>query len=130
MLTTPPHNGLVTRQVFAHDASVVMKPGGDERVPGAAITAELCGHWDHDGPCPVAPHHTTADRRGAELQLRILFATDPGAEADVRGRIDAALAQASLQGPDGTTTRWRLVRSRPSAVRANETDHAARLLGS
>ncbi|NYJ03814.1 hypothetical protein [Petropleomorpha daqingensis] len=107
----------MTRTPFAHDAVVAMDPTDDERAPGAAITVALCGSWDHDPPCPLAPHFTGAERAGEEVRLRILFAAEPGDERRVRELIDGALA-------NGT---WRLVSSAPSPVRPAEQDHAARL---
>jgi hypothetical protein len=147
------------RQAFAHDAIVTMEAGGDERAPGAAITVALCGDWDHEPPCPLAPHHTsvqrpanegadqrpadegtadqsTADRRpgdrrpGDQVLLRVLFATEPAAEAEVRRRIQAALSRSSLTGPDGLTTHWRLLSAQPALLRADESQHAEQLIQS
>ncbi|WP_433243048.1 hypothetical protein ACQPYK_39160 [Streptosporangium sp. CA-135522] len=116
------------RQAFAHDAVVTMEAGGDPQAPGAAVTAALCGHWEHEPPCPLAPHHTAAERSGDEARLRVLFAAEPAAEAEVRGRIEAALSRAGLDGPDGVTTRWRFHGARPSPVRKDEAEHADRLV--
>src|SRR5580704_15625066 len=94
------------RQAYVHDAVVTMEAGGDERAPGAAITVALCGHWEHEPPCPVAPHNTDAhrcedqrcadqrcadqscadqscadQRAGDQVRLRVLFAAEPAAEA-------------------------------------------------
>ena len=121
--------GLV-RQAFAHDAIVTMETGGDVRAPGAAITLALCGHWEHEPPCPLAPHSTDAQRSGDQVRLRVLFAAEPGAEAEVRGRIEAALSRADLLGPDGVTTRWQVRSSRPGLLRADEAGHAQRLIQS
>ncbi|TDD85941.1 hypothetical protein E1298_18095 [Actinomadura rubrisoli] len=112
------------RQAFAHEAVLVMGADDDVRAPGAAITVALCGHWEHEPPCPLAPHHTAAERSGSEVRLRVLFATDPTSEADVRSRIEEALSQ----GPDGVTTRWRFRSARPSPVRKDEAEHAERLI--
>jgi hypothetical protein len=117
------------REAFAHDAVVAMEPGGDERAPGAAVTVALCGHWDHEPPCPLAPHWTGARRAGGQVRLRVLFAAEPAAEAEVRRRIEAALARAELAGPDGATTRWKLLAAHPGTLRADEAGHAARLTG-
>ncbi|MDX6553953.1 MAG: hypothetical protein QOD86_148 [Miltoncostaeaceae bacterium] len=95
-----------------------MGPGDDDRAPGAAITVELCGRVDHEPPCPLAPHHTAAVREGDAVRLRILFATDPEREPEVRRRIAAALA------------RWRLLSDGPDAIRSSEADHAGRLVAS
>lgn len=118
------------RHAFAHEAVLVMEPDADVRAPGAAVTVALCGHWDHPPPCPLAPHHSRADRVDDEVSLRILFAAEPDTERTVRSRIDLALAGGHLQGPDGITTRWRLRGSWPSAVWADETHHAERLIRS
>jgi hypothetical protein len=116
------------RQAYAHDAVVVLDPGGDHRALGAAITVALCGHWEHPPPCPLAPHHTATHRRGDVVRLRVLFAAEPAAEAEVRARIEAALATDRLDGPDGVTTRWQLRSAGSGAVRASEAAHADRLI--
>ena len=89
----------------------------DERAPGGAITEELCGSLDHEPPCPLAAHSTSAVRREETLEVRVLFACEPADEAAVRSRIDVALArqwQLLTSGRDGSWT------ARPS--------HAARLV--
>ncbi|NEE04795.1 hypothetical protein [Phytoactinopolyspora halotolerans] len=116
------------RRAFADDAVVVME-SGDAGAPGAAITEALCGHWDHEPPCPLAAHHVAAERRGDEVSLRVLFATEPTAEPEVRSRIVAALRKGSLTGPDGIVNRWRLLSIEPSTVGDDEADHAASLVG-
>ncbi len=93
-----------------------MPPDSDIRAPGGAITVALCGHWEHEPPCPLAAHFTGTDRVGDEVHLRILFATEPDNETLVRERIEHALA-------DG----WPVRSSGPSEVTAAETDHAERL---
>src|SRR5690242_10149389 len=92
------------RQAFAHDAVLTMEPGGDERAPGAAVTVALCGHWEHEPPCPLAPHHIAAERSGDEVRLRVLFAAEPDAEDEVRRRIEAALSRSVFDAPDGVTS--------------------------
>jgi hypothetical protein len=116
------------REAFAHDAVLLMEPGADMRAPGAAVTVALCGHWEHPPPCPLAPHHCRADRRDGEVRLRVLFAAEPGSEAEVRRRIDEGLRKGLLRGPDGGLTRWRLRTSGPGTVTADETEHAQRLI--
>jgi hypothetical protein len=109
------------RSGFAHDAVLVLDAGGDQRAPGGAITVALCGSWSHDGACPLAPHHTRADRSGDEVTVRVLFAAAPEQEGRVRNLIDEALAR-------GET--WRLVSSGPSEVRPEEAEHVGRLIRS
>ncbi|MGI5135124.1 hypothetical protein [Streptomyces sp. CA-106110] len=116
------------RRACAHDAAVRMAADGDVRTLGAAITVALCGHWDHEPPCPLAPHHTSAERSGDEVTLRVLFAAEPESEADVRSRIETALSRAVFEGPDGVTTRWEFCGAQPSAVRRDELEHAERLM--
>jgi hypothetical protein len=115
------------RQSFAHQAELVMDSDGDTRSPGGAITVALCGHWDHQPPCPLAPHHTSADRVGEVVHIRVLFAAEPERADEVRRRIDDALRGGSQRGPDGVVTRWAVVTSGNSAVSADEHDHAERL---
>lgn len=116
------------RQAFVHDAVVTMEAGGDARAPGAAITVALCGHWDHEPPCPLAPHSTDAQRSGDQVRLRVLFAAEPTAEAEVRRRIAAALSQGGITGPDGVTTRWQLRDAQPGLLRDDEAGYAERLV--
>jgi hypothetical protein len=105
-----------------------MEAGGDVRAPGAAITVALCGRWEHEPPCPIAPHHTAAERIGDEVRLRVLFAAEPAAEAEVRSRIEAALSRTRLDGPDGVATRWQFRSARSGLVRKDEATHAERLV--
>ncbi|MEV5824935.1 hypothetical protein AB0L25_05105 [Spirillospora sp. NPDC052242] len=115
------------RRAFAHDAAVLMRADDDPRAPGAAVTAALCGHWDHEPPCPLAPHHVAAERSGDTVRLRILFAAEPADEAEVRDRIEAALSRDHLDGPDGVTVRWRFCGAQPGSVQPDEAQHAEQL---
>jgi hypothetical protein len=120
----------VTRQAYAHDAVVTMRPGGSPNALGGAITVALCGHWDHQPPCPLAPHYVTAFPDGENVTLRILFATEPTNEGRVRSLIDRALAAGQLTGPDGGVATWQLSSAAPGSVLPEEEDHAAGLIGS
>lgn len=115
------------RTTYALEALLVMADGADDRAPGGAVTGALCGHWDHEPPCPEAPHHTRAERAGSELNVRVLFAVAAERRASIRDRIEAALATGRLVGPDGVVSEWRLVRTADSPVRAAESEHAERL---
>ena len=115
------------RQAFAHDAVLIMESDADVRAPGAAVAVVLCGHWDHEPPCRLAPHRVDADPIDGELHVRILFATEPDKEHEVRSLIELALSgQATF--PDGFATPWRLRESRPSDVWADEAGLAERLI--
>lgn len=118
------------RLPFAHDALVQMAPGGDPSALGAAITVALCGHWTHEPPCPLAPHHTETRRHGDEVRVRVLFATLAGKEAGVRRQIEAALADGRLTAEGAGDTQWQLLSCGPAALRPNEFDHGQRLVQS
>jgi hypothetical protein len=118
----------MARAAYAHDAVVLLDPGGDARAPGGAITVALCGHWDHEPPCPLAPHHTDATPDHDTLRLRVLFAAEPEDEARVRELIGQALSSGRGTGPDGRVTRWMLKSGGASSVQPDEADHAARLV--
>jgi hypothetical protein len=114
------------RHAFAHEALLAMEVDADTGAPGAAITKALCGHWDHPPPCPLAPHHSDARRRSDGVHLRVLFAVEPELEETVRGRIEGALSDGHLIGPDGEVE-WTLATSRLSEVTTEELPHAERL---
>jgi hypothetical protein len=115
------------RQAYAHNAVLSMDAGGDIRAPGGAITVAICGSLEHERPCPLAAHHTWAERDGGVIRLRILFAADPADEAEVRLCIHRALRPGRFAGPGGVVTEWRLVSSEPADIAADEQDHAERL---
>jgi hypothetical protein len=112
---------------YVHEAVIAMVPTGDVRAPGAAVTLALCGSWDHVPPCPLAAHHTAAERVGTEVRIRVLFAAEPDDETLVREKIHAALAAGALTGPDGQENRWQLVDSGPGMIAPGEAAHASRL---
>ncbi|WP_395400718.1 hypothetical protein ACHMXB_18345 [Arthrobacter sp. UC242_113] len=124
------------RSAFLHVAAVAMEAGQDGRPEpdiaalGAAVTLELCGSWDHPPPCPLAPHDTRPEQNGDTLRLRIIFATEPANEVVVRSRIDNALRQGSLTGPDGRTSRWAFLGGGPGELDPSEAEHARRLIDS
>ncbi len=117
----------MVRLAYAHDAVVVMEPGGSRNAPGGAIARALCGSWDHPPPCPLAPHHVAHHVVGDEVVLRVLFATEAADEPRVRSLIGAALTAGELTGPDGLVSTWRLKTTAASNIRSSEEDHAADL---
>lgn len=118
------------RQAFAHDAELAMPDTTDDGAPGAAITVALCGHWEHPPPCPLAPHHTRADRDGEAVSIRVLFAAEPDRADEVHRRIEQALRTGAFDRPDGLTTSWQLRHSEPAVVSEAEQAHAQRLISS
>ncbi len=118
--------GVGGRAGFAYEAQLRLAPGADERAPGGAVTAALCGHWEHDGPCRW-PHHTSVDERdGEELTVRVVAASPPTERAEVQRLIDGALTVGELVGPDGPS-HWTLLRSGPVGLRTDELALAGRL---
>jgi hypothetical protein len=119
------------RHVYAHDAMLTMGPAADVNALGAAVTAALCGHWEHEPPCRLAPHNSQATRfEDDTVHLRILFATEPEAESAVRDLIDSALARGALEGANGAGTHWQLQSSDKACVTVEEKGHGERLVRS
>jgi hypothetical protein len=118
----------VNRQAFAHDAVIAMQPGSSPNAPRGAITKALCGGWDHPPPCPIAPHYTTNASTGETVTLRVLFATEPPNEPQVRSLIDEALAGGQLTDPDGGIATWQLRSASPGSIRADEEEMADHLI--
>jgi hypothetical protein len=81
-------------------------------------------------PCPLAPHHTHTERTADQVQVRILFATEPSLESEVRQRLDRALAHGTQQTPTGEAANWELLASRPDTVQEIEREHGERLISS
>jgi hypothetical protein len=116
------------RQAFAHTALLALD--GDEHAPGAAVTVELCGHWEHEPPCRV-PHRTDVTEERDGLGVRVLFACPPDEEPATRAAVERALAGGALPvpAPAGTPpTRWQLLRSAPAEVADADSAVAARLV--
>jgi hypothetical protein len=92
---------------FVVEAELVLREGVDPAEVGAAVTVELCGHWEHEGPCRW-PHNSAIEIERDPPRFRTLFIADQREAALVRDRIETA-----LRGDLG----WRLVlvRSRPLA---------------
>ena len=66
--------------MFAHDAVVAMDGDSDPAAPGGAITVARCDSWDHDPPCPLAPHLISgapAEVRPAEADHARRLAANP-----------------------------------------------------
>lgn len=116
------------RTGYAHDAVLVLAPGGDPNAVGGAIANALCGGWDHPPLCPLAPHCATYRGDGDDLTVRVLFAADPADAPRVRQRIGQALEAGELTGPDGWLTRWRLTSATEGEVRADEGELLAGLI--
>jgi hypothetical protein len=101
--------GIMPRQFsYAATTTLLMHDGSDDRAPGAAITAALCEHWDHEDPCRW-PHRTDTSRRGELLNVRTYFDAPPEEETEVRHLIQSALGSGKLIGQDGSVISWEVV---------------------
>jgi hypothetical protein len=118
----------MARKAFAHDALVAMRDNDCPDALGGAITKALCGGWDHQPPCPLAPHYVTNIPAGENVSLRVVFATEPANEQRVRALIGRALATGELVVPDGGVAHWELRSQSSGIVRADEEALVANLI--
>jgi hypothetical protein len=105
----------VSVEAFVVEASLDLDPACDPRAPGGAVTVELCGHWDHEGPCRW-PHNSALDDTGT---FRTLFVASSSEAPTVAGRIEHVLRA----GPQ-----WQVTRIIERAVSEDERELASRLL--
>jgi hypothetical protein len=105
----------VSVEAFVVEASLALDPACDPRAPGGAVTVELCGRWDHDGPCRW-PHNSALDDTGT---FRTLFVASSSEAPTVASRIEHALRA----GPH-----WQVTRFTERAVSEDERELASRLL--
>jgi len=99
------------------EAELTLADGLDPGAVGAAVTVELCGHWEHEGPCRW-PHNSEIDIERTPARFRTLFIANEAEAAEVRGRIERALRGA---------TAWRVVALRERPVADGERALAERL---
>ena len=98
------------RTPHVHAATVRLRPDTDPAAVGSAVTVELCGHWDHEGPCRW-PHNNAIEEPGPVAAFRTVFVA-PGADVDeVHARIDRALR---------SSTEWTVLESAPRAPTEDE----------
>jgi hypothetical protein len=103
---------------FVVEAELALREGFDPAAVGAAVTVELCGHWEHDGPCRW-PHNSAIETERDPALFRTLFVADERDAELVRDRIETA-----LRGGLG----WRLVSVRSRPVAETERPMAEQLL--
>ena len=101
----------------AIEAEVALEPGTDPAAVGAAVTVELCGHWEHEGPCRWA-HNNAIDAAKEPAFLRTVFVADRDETDAVAARIES-----SLRAGIG----WRVIAVAERPVAADD-QLAARLL--
>lgn len=102
---------------FVVDARLHLAAGSDPAAVGAAVTAELCGHWEHEGACRW-PHNSAIDASLMPARFRTLFVAEDDEAADVRERIETTLRGA---------TAWQVVSIGERPVAAHERALAERL---
>jgi hypothetical protein len=80
----------VSAEAFAVGALIELADGTDPAAVGAAVTAALCGHWEHDGPCRW-PHNNAIDPSRSPARFRTLYVASPDEAALVAKQICDAL---------------------------------------
>jgi hypothetical protein len=109
----------VTSSAHVLEAQLTLAGGVDPAAVGAAVTVELCGRWEHEGPCRW-PHNSAIDASREPALFRTLFVCDEADAARVGQRIERA-----LRGGAG----WRVLSLGERAVEASERALAERLRG-
>ena len=99
-------------------ASLALDDDTDPRSVGAAVTVELCGHWDHPGPCRW-PHNNAIETGREAARFRTVFVAGEEEEPAIRTRIEDA-----LRGGSG----WSVVSVASRPVAADERRLAENLL--
>jgi hypothetical protein len=118
----------VTRETFVHEATVELTPGSDAGALGAAVTVELCGHWEHEPPCRW-PHNTAVELAAeSRTAVRTVFVAAAEDEVEVRSRVERGLRRGELAAREGRAT-WRTVVSGARAATHDEAMLGARLKG-
>jgi hypothetical protein len=99
----------MTDHNFSHQVEYRLRlaEGADDRAPGGAVTVELCGHWDHEGPCRW-PHHSTITAEGEHHLLLVRFNAPAEELESVNALIEASLQKGQLTGPDGRISVWKV----------------------
>jgi hypothetical protein len=80
------------RVAFVHEAELQLHNGTDPAAVGAAVTTELCGHSEHEGPCRW-PHNNDIELSDHFANFRTLFVAPSTEEDDVRERIERSLRE-------------------------------------
>ena len=112
---------MVVRSPFVHEAELRLAGGTDPGAPGAAVTTELCGHWQHEGGCRW-PHNNELRATGdAAATFRTVFVAPPEEEDEVRRGIERALRSAAG---------WTVMASSARSLRPEEQPLAAKLANS
>jgi hypothetical protein len=77
-------------RAFVVEAELILGEELDPRSVGAAVTTELCGHWEHEGPCRW-PHNNALHPEPGRTIFRTVFVAQADEEAMVGARIENSL---------------------------------------
>jgi hypothetical protein len=108
------------RTPFVFEAQLRLDEGTDPAAPGAAVTIELCGHWEHEGGCRW-PHNNELGLDSDDPNFRTLFVAPPSEEQEVRERIELALRSGQGWSVGGCGRRALLPQEQPLAARLADT---------
>lgn len=116
----------MARRTFVHEAT--LEPAAESNLDaiGAAVTAGLCGHWQHEPPCRWPHNNAVEPAEPGRARFRTVFVAAAEDEVEVRARIDGALRRGELTSDEGSAT-WRVVRSGPRDATSAEVDLGDRL---
>ena len=100
-----------------HEAALALADGTDPQAVGAAVTTELCGAAEHDGPCRW-PHNNAVVLLDDVTVFRTVFIAAQSEEREVRRRIRSALR---------SSDEWDVMSDRTTPLTPDERALAARL---
>ena len=105
------------RTAHVHEAVISLAEGADPQAVGGAVTSELCGAAEHDGPCRW-PHNNAVLLRDEVAVFRTVFIAPDSEEREVRARIRSALR---------SSNEWDVLSDRSGSLTPQERALAARL---
>jgi hypothetical protein len=105
------------RSPFVHAATIRLNEAADPAAVGAAVTIELCGHWEHEGPCRW-PHNNDIEETDSVGAFRTVFVAPEEDVDEVRARIERALR---------SSTEWAVLESSPRALTEDERELGVKL---
>ena len=114
---TPGHDGVMGRGAVTVEARLELGPDTDAAAPGAGVTVELCGHWEHDGPCRW-PHNSEISASVHPARFRTVVVSADEERDEVVRRVEAALRR---------DDRWKVLTVAVRPVAADERALAERL---
>ena len=118
----------MTRTTYVHLATIELEEGSNVDAIGAAVTVELCGHWDHEPPCRWPHNNEAFAREDGRIGFRTVFVAEPGQVREVRSRIDRGLRRGKLASAHGNAI-WRTVATGSREPNDEERSLGARLAG-